>query len=73
MKIGEKIMKLEEKYLNNEGFRDSADFDLFSDNRKDIAKKLRDISGQIAKEDFDKKEKNKIMGKIRDAINLLNK
>jgi ribosomal protein S17E len=47
--------------------------DKYLNESSEIPKKLRDISGLISKENIDKKVKNKILGYIRDAINLLNK
>jgi len=46
---------------------------ILNEGRNEIQKKLREASASIAKEKIDKKDKNKIMGYIRDAINLLNK
>jgi hypothetical protein len=44
-----------------------------NEGRNEIQKKLRSIQASVSKEDIDKKDKNKILGFIRDAINLLNK
>jgi hypothetical protein len=38
-----------------------------------IQKQLRDVSAMVAKGNMDKKQQNKVMGYIRDAINALNK
>jgi len=54
----ERVIKGEDPKSVNEG-------------RNEIQEKLRKISGLIAKEKMDKSERNKILGKIRDAINLL--
>lgn len=44
-----------------------------NEGKNEIQKKLRDVQGYISKEDIDKKDKNKILGFIRDALNLINK
>ena len=60
----ERVIKGEDPKSVNEGLASGNSIN-------EIREKLRKISGLIAKEKMDKSERNKILGKIRDAINLL--